>query len=71
MNNNGLEGSKRLLRDTGNFHEQMLILEFLTTLKAYIGPESRRRDPENVNCIAFALKPDIGTKDLTDGLTAT
>ena len=67
MNNNGLEGNNRLLKDTGTFHEQMPILEFLPALKAWIGSESGRRDPANVNCITFALKPDIGTKDLTDG----
>jgi hypothetical protein len=67
MNNNGLESNNRLLKDTGTFHEQMPILEFLPTLKAWISSESRRRDPENVNYIKFALQPDIGTKDLTDG----
>jgi hypothetical protein len=67
MNNNGLESNNRLLKDTGTFHEQMPILEFLPTLKAWIGSESCRRDPENVNCITFALKPDIGTKELTEG----
>lgn len=67
MNNNGLEGTNRVLKDTGTFHEQMPILEFLPALKAWIGAESCRRHPENVNCIPFALVPDIGTKDLTDG----
>ena len=67
MNNNGLEGTNRVLKDTGTFHEQMPILEFLPALKAWIGSESRRRDPDNVNCIPFALVPDIGTKELTDG----
>jgi hypothetical protein len=70
MNNNGSESNNSLLKDTGTFHEQMPILEFLPTLKAWIGSESRRRDPENMNYIKFALKPGIEasrTKDLTDG----
>ena len=45
----------------------MPILEFFPALKAWIGSESRRRDPDNGNCIPFALVPDIGTKELTDG----
>jgi hypothetical protein len=67
MDNNGLESNKRLFKDTGTFHEQMPILELLPTLKAWIGSESRRRDPENMNYIKFAVNLDIGTKDLTEG----
>jgi hypothetical protein len=35
-------------------------------LTAWIRSESCRRDPDNVNCIPFALVPDIATKELTD-----
>ena len=67
MNNNGLESTNRVLKDTSTFHEVMPILEFLPVMKTWIGSESKRRHPDNVNYIKFAVTPDITLKDMTDG----
>ena len=68
MNNNGLEGTNKTLKDSATMHELMPILEFIPTIKEWISMQSRRRDPENVNCIKLARTPsDLKLKDLTEG----
>lgn len=68
MNNNGLEGTNKGIKDTATFHELMPLLAFLPTMADWIGTQSFRRNPENVNCIPLAHVPsDLNTKEMTDG----
>ena len=63
MNNNGLEGTNKGIKDTATFHELMPLLAFLPTMADWIGTQSFRRNPENVNCIPLAHVPsDLNTK---------
>ena len=67
MNNNGLESYNKVLKDTGTFHERLPVNQLLPALQSWIGNESHRRDPVNVNVIPIALVPDYELKDKTDG----
>ena len=68
MNNNGLEGTNKGIRDTATFHELMPILAFIPTMAEWIGTQSSRRNPENVDCIPLGHAPsDLDTKEMTDG----
>ena len=68
MNNNGLEGTNKIIKDAGTFHELMPLLEFLPTMSGWIGKQSYRRNPENINCIPIAYVPSVlNTKEMTDG----
>ena len=68
MNNNGLEGTNKGIKDTATFRELMPLLEFLPRMAEWIGTQSYRRNPENINSIPLAHVPsDLDTKDMTDG----
>lgn len=68
MNNNGLEATNRVLKDTGTFHELIPIMQFLPAMTTFIGDQSFRRNPQNINTVKFSpLRPDINLKDMTDG----
>ena len=68
MNNNGLESTNRVLKDSGTLHQRMPIVEFLPALKRWVTSQSRRRDPENPNYVKIVLdRPDILLRDMTDG----
>ena len=66
MNNNGLEATNKTLKDNATLHEQMAILEFIPTISEWIGSQSYRRDPENINYIKIAEVPsELDLKDMT------
>ena len=68
MNNNGIEGTNKTLKDSATMHELMPILEFIPAMMTWIGMQSSRRDPENVNCIKIAQTPsDLKLNDMTKG----
>ena len=68
MNNNGLEATNKTLKETATLHEQMPLLEFIPTMSEWIGTQSYRRDPENINYIKIAEVPsELDTKHMTEG----
>ena len=70
MNNNGLESTNKTLKDTATLHEQMPILEFIPTMTQWIGIQSYRRNPDNINYVKIAEVPsELDTKDMTDGFS--
>lgn len=70
MNNNGLESTNKTLKDTATLYEQMPILEFIPTMTRWIGIQSYRRNPQNINYVKIAEVPsELNTKDMTEGFS--
>ena len=68
MNNNGLESTNKVFKDRSTLHERMPIIKFLPAVRKWVGTQSRRRDPGNINCVSITMhKPDILLKDMTNG----
>ena len=67
MNNNGLEAYNKVLKDSCTFHERLPINQLLPAMGKWIGDQSHRRDPQNINFLEFALEPEIKLMDVTEG----
>jgi hypothetical protein len=62
-----LESYNKVLKDTGTFNERLPVNQLLPAMQSWIGNESHRRDPVNVNFIPIAWVPNYELKDKTDG----